>query len=202
MRALQHHGGLMNRSEKAERARDKGDIVIDGFWDSHHRERVPPPLSLQKEFPGPALRTITANGEQDIDASVDQILHGSGLVHRPPRGAQNCAALQMNFIHHLVCENERFGAVFRIQPLISPTEAEYLFYAVGVLHFEKQRPDHIIESGTQSSAGNNARASFSWIEEQMFACARQFKEEAILPSPINSTKDRVGNAFRFIHPAL
>src|SRR5262245_66041195 len=108
----------------------------------------------------------------------------------------------MNFIHHLVCENERFGAVFRIQPLISPTEAEHLFYAVGVMHFEKQRPDHIIESGTQSSAGNNARTSFSWIEEQIFACAGQFKEEVILRPRINSTKDCGGYTFRLLYPAL
>src|SRR5262249_27483297 len=142
------------------------------------------------------------NGEQDIDATADEILHGAGLVHRTPRGAQNCPALQMNSIHHLVCENESFGAVVRIQPLISPTEAEHLFHAVGVMHFKKQRPDHVIESWTYPPAVNNARASLRRIKKQISASPRQFKEEAILPSPINSTKDRVGNAFRFIHPAL
>src|SRR5262247_1283839 len=137
MRALQHHGGLMNRSEKAERARDKGDIVIDGFGDSHDRERVPSSLSLRKEFPGPALRTIAANGEQDIHATANQILHGAGLVDRTPRGAKNRAAFQMNHIYHLVCENERLGAAFRIQPLITPAETEHFFYAVVVMQLKK-----------------------------------------------------------------
>src|SRR6516164_642137 len=108
----------------------------------------------------------------------------------------------MNSIHHLVCENERFGAVFRIQPLISPAEAEHLFYAVGVVHFKKQRPDDIVESGTQSSAGDNASASFRWIEEQVFARTRQFKEEAILRRRINGTKDCGGKTLRLIHPAF
>src|SRR5262245_1711120 len=108
----------------------------------------------------------------------------------------------MNSIHHLARENERLGAVFRIQPLISPTEAEHLFNAVGVMQFKKQRPDYIIESGTDASAGDNACASFSRIEEQMFACARQLEEKAILRPRINSTKDRARHAFRLINPAL
>src|SRR5215831_11314819 len=53
----------------------------------------------------------------------------------------------MNCIHQIVCENERFGAVFRIEPLISPPEAEHLFDAVGVVHFEKQRPDTSLSPG-------------------------------------------------------
>src|SRR5262249_39623904 len=105
MRALQYVRGLLNRSEKAERARDKGDIVIDSFGDSHHRERVSAPLSLHKEFPSPPLRAIAADGEEDVHATANQILHGAGLVHRTPRGTQHCAALPMNAIHHLVREN-------------------------------------------------------------------------------------------------
>src|SRR5262245_40039388 len=101
-----------------------------------------------------------------------------------------------------MCKNERFGAMFRIQPLVSPTEAEYLLHAVGVMHFEKHRPDDIVESGTESSAGNNAGASFRRIEEQLFACTGQFKEEAILRLRIKRTNDCRGNALRFVNPAL
>jgi hypothetical protein len=43
----------------------------------------------------------------------------------------------MNPIHHLVCENERLNAVFRIQPLIAPAEAEHFRYAVGVMQFKE-----------------------------------------------------------------
>src|SRR5262249_59739278 len=122
------------------------------------------------------------------------ILHSTGLVYRTARSAENCAGLQMNCIHQIVCENERFGAVFRIEPLISPPEAEHLFDAVGVVHFEKQRPDYIVKSWTQSSAGNNAGARFRWIEEQIFTRACQFKEEAIRRWRINGTNDCGGNA--------
>src|SRR6516165_2406736 len=114
------------------------------------------PLRLLKQGFGPALRAIAANREEDIDAAADQIVHRTGRVYRTTRSAQNGAGLQVNPIHYFVCEDERFGAVFRIQPLISPPEAEHLFYAIGVMHFEKQRPDDIVEPGTQSSAGNDA----------------------------------------------
>lgn len=110
--------------------------------------------------------------------------------------------MQMNAIHHLGREDERFGAVFRIQPLISPAEAEHLFHAVGVMQLEKQRPDHIVESGTQSSAGHNARTSLGRVEEQVFARAGQFEEEAILRPRINGANDRAGHTFRLVDPAL
>src|SRR5215831_12336016 len=108
----------------------------------------------------------------------------------------------MYSIHHLVCENQRFGALFRVQPLISPPEAEHLFYAVGVMHFEKQRSDYVVESGTQSSAGNNTGASFTRIEEQIRARARQFKQEAIRRPRINGTNDCGWNTLRVVNPAL
>src|SRR5215831_7380813 len=107
----------------------------DGFRYSHYQERMPPPLGLHKEFPGPALRAITPDGKEDIDTLADGVLHGSGVIYRTARGAQNCAALQMNSIHQLGCENERFSAVFRIQPLITPTGAEHFLYTVGVTQF-------------------------------------------------------------------
>src|SRR5215467_1397340 len=107
----------------------------------------------------------------------------------------------MNSIHQLVCKNERFGAVLRIQALISPPETEHLFYAVGMTHFKKQRPDYIVEAGTQPSAGNNTGASFRRIEEQIFARACQFKEEAVRRPLINCTSDCGGNTLRVVNPA-
>src|SRR6516162_7435352 len=108
----------------------------------------------------------------------------------------------MNSIDQLVCENERFGAAFRIQPLISPSETEHLFNLVSVMHFEEQRPDYIVKSGTQPSAGYNAGASFRRIEEQLFARACQFKEDVIRRLRISATNDCGGNALRVLNPAL
>src|SRR5215813_3799388 len=109
MRALQHLGSLLNGGEKSEGTRDKGNIVINSFGNPHHRERVTASLGLLKEFPGSALRAISADGEEDIDATADQIVHSPGRVDRTARSSQNCAALQMDCIHQLGCENERCG---------------------------------------------------------------------------------------------
>src|SRR5262249_29534539 len=153
---------------------------------------------LFKEFPGPALCAITADGEEDIDAAADEVFHSTGFVHWTARSAQNRAGLQMNAIHQLVCENERLGGVFRIQPLMSPPEAEHLFYPVGVMQLEKQRSDYIVESGTQSSAGNNASTSFGRIEEQFFTRACQFKEAAVRRPRINGANDGGGDTLRVV----
>src|SRR5262245_17530042 len=99
MRALPPLGRLVNPGEGAEGARRHRDIGFDRFWDSHHGERVSPPLGLLKEFPGPALRTITADCEEDVDAAADQILHRPDFVHRTARSTQNGPALEMNSIH-------------------------------------------------------------------------------------------------------
>src|SRR5262249_49091557 len=155
----------------------KWDIAIDGFWDSHHGERVSPLLGLLEQGFGAALRAITADGKENIDPAADEIVHRASYVHGTSGRAENRSGLQMNTAHHLRSEDERFAAPFRIQPLISPTEAKHLFGTIGVMHLMKQRSDHIVQSGRQSSAGHNAGASVRWMEEQLFARAGQFEEE-------------------------
>src|SRR5215467_1860899 len=82
MRALKDLRGLLNRRQEAEGMRDKWDIAVDGFWDSHHRERVTSPLGLFKQCFGAALRAIAADGEENIDAATNEIVHSTGHVHR------------------------------------------------------------------------------------------------------------------------
>src|SRR5215831_21171180 len=103
--------------------RDKRDIAVDGFWDAHHGERVTPPLRFLEQCFSPALRAITANGEENIDAAPNEIVHSAGHVHGTAGSAQNGAGLQMNPTHDLRRENKRFGPPFRIQPLIAPPKA-------------------------------------------------------------------------------
>src|SRR5262249_35903022 len=141
MRSLQHLDGLLNGREETKRMRDKWNIAVDGFGDSHHAKLVTSLLGLLKQYFGAALRAIAANREEDIDAPAHQVVHRTRRVYRATRGAQNGAGLQVNPIYYFRCEDERFVAVFRIQPLISPPKPEHLFYAVGVMHLEKQRPD-------------------------------------------------------------
>src|SRR5215469_6056854 len=104
----------------------------------------------------------------------------------------------MYCIDQLGCENEGFGAVFRIQTLISPPKAEHFVYAVGMTHFEEQRWGDIGEARAETSAGNNSGASFRRIEEQVFARARQFKEEAVRRPRINGTNDRGRKTIRIV----
>src|SRR5262245_48766243 len=108
----------------------------------------------------------------------------------------------MDSIHQLGCENEGFGALLRIQPLISPPESEHLFKTVTVIHFEKQRPDYIVETGTQSSASNNPGASFRRIEEKLLSRTGQFKEEVLRRPRIFGTNDCGRNTFGIADPAL
>src|SRR5215475_8758726 len=96
MRALQNLGGLLDRRQEAERMRDEWNVAVDGLWDSHHGERVTSPLGLVKECFGPALRAVTADGEENIDAATDEILHRTGRVHWTAGRAQHRAGLQMN----------------------------------------------------------------------------------------------------------
>src|SRR5262249_31381917 len=108
MRALQDLGGFLNGCQKAEGVRDEWDVAIDGLWDSDHGERVTAPLGFVKQCFGPALRAVTTDGEENIDAATDQIVHSTSDVDWAPRRAQNRAGLQMNTSHHLRSQDERF----------------------------------------------------------------------------------------------
>src|SRR5215469_3965202 len=108
----------------------------------------------------------------------------------------------MDCVHQLGGENQRFGALVRIQPLISPAESEHFFYTVCMMHFEKQRSDYIVESGAQSSASDNPGASFRRIKEKISARTRQFKEEVPRRWRTCGTNDGVGNTLRIANPTL
>ena len=86
--------------------------------------------------------------------------------------------------------------------MVTPSEAEHFFYTVGVMQLEKQRPDYIVESGTESSAGNNAGSSFRRIEEQIFARACQFKKAGVRWARINGANDCGWNTLKIVNPTL
>src|SRR5262249_12431749 len=154
--ALQHLGRLLHGGEKAEGVSDKRDIAIDGFGYADDGEGVTAGAGLLEECTGATLGAVAADGEEDIDAPADEILHGARLVHGTTRSAENGSGLVMNAVDHLVGEDEGRGAVFRIEALISPAEAEHFFDAIGLVHFEEERADHIVESRTEAATGHDA----------------------------------------------
>src|SRR5262245_24508230 len=87
MRALENFGRFLNGSEISVTARDNSHVVIDRFRNTHHRKGVTAAPGLLKQLLTAPLGAISANGEQDMHAARDQVLHSSGHVDRTTRSA-------------------------------------------------------------------------------------------------------------------
>jgi hypothetical protein len=92
MRAGEYTGSLLHRGGKAKGTRDKGYIVIDRLRHTHDGERVTAPARFVVKIASTALRAIAADGEEDVNATRDEIVHRATDVHGPTRRAEHCAS--------------------------------------------------------------------------------------------------------------
>lgn len=64
-----------------------------------------------------------------------------------------------------------------VESAIPCPEAEDFGHAVAVVEPEKQRPQHVVETGTRPAASGNACHGFLGVEEQFFPRAGQFEKQ-------------------------
>lgn len=128
---------FLDRREIAEGTRNERHIVIDGLGDTDHGQRVVAPLRFLKQFVAAALGTVATDGEQDVHAAPDQVVHGGADVHRPARSAQHGAAVLVNVMDEFGGQHERLSATRRVESLIAVAEAEHVLHAIAVVQLQK-----------------------------------------------------------------
>ena len=175
--AVEHAHRIFHGAEKPECARDKSDIVIDGLGHPHDGERVAPAPGFMVEVVPSALRAIPADGEQDVHAASDEVVHGGGNVHRAARGAENRAAFVVDVIHELGSDPHRLRAARGIEPAVAAAKSQHFGDTVAVMQFEKERPDNIVEAGAQPPAGHDRRPGFLRVKKQLRARSGQLELE-------------------------
>ena len=84
VRAIEHARGLLDGGEESEGARDEADVVVDRLRHADDGERVAAAARFLVESVGTALRAVAADGEEDVHAARDKVVHGSGR-YRPAR---------------------------------------------------------------------------------------------------------------------
>ena len=190
VRAIEHARGFFDGAEESERARDEANVVVDRLRHADDGERVAAPARFLVEIVRAALRAIAADGEEDVYAARDEIIHGPADVHRSARRAEDRAALLMNAIDELRRDLHRFRAARRIESAVAAAKAEHLGDAVAVVQFEKERADDVVKARTQSAAGHDAGARLFRVEEKLRSRARQLE----LKSRLGPDFDPLGNA--------
>ena len=190
VRAIEHARGFLDGAEESERARDEADVVVDGLRHADDGERVAAAARFLVEIVRAALRAVAADGEEDVHAARDEVVHRGADVHRTARGAENRAAFLMNAIDELRRDLHRLHAARGIEPAVAAAKAEHLGDAVAVVQFEKERADDVVEPGAQPAARHNARARLFRVEEKFRARAGQLE----LKSWLGTDFDPLGDA--------
>ena len=145
----------------------KAHIVVDRLRHADDGERVAAVARFLVEIVRAALRAVAADGEEDVHAARDEILHRRADVHRAARGAENRAALLMNAIDELRRDLNRLHSACRIEPAVAAAKAEHLRDAIAVVQFEKERADDVVEAGAQTTTRHDAGARLFRIEEEL-----------------------------------
>ncbi len=83
-------------------------------------------------------------------------------------------------MNELSCDVDRLCPNFRIQSLVAIPDAEHATNAVVETKLEKGRPDHVVQSGAQTTTGHQSRGRVLRIEEDALARARLFERELLL----------------------
>ena len=91
----------------------KADIVVDRLRHADDRERVAAFARFLIKIVRAALRAVAADGEEDVHAARDEIVHRAADVHRPARRAEDRAAFLMNAIDELRRDLHRLDAACR-----------------------------------------------------------------------------------------
>ncbi len=80
--AMQHLGRFLDRRQIAEGARDKGHVIINRLGNADDRQRMAAPLGFLEQGVAAALGAVAAEGEQDVHAAPDQVVHRQADIDR------------------------------------------------------------------------------------------------------------------------
>ena len=165
MRAIEHARGLPDRAVESERARDESDVVVDGLGDADERARGPGARFLV-EIVRTALRAVATDGEENVNATRDKVIHRDAGTYRAARGAEDGASFLMNAIDELRRDLHRLGTFCGVEPAVTAAKAKDLGDAVAIVQFEKQRADDVVEAGAEAATRYNARPRLFRVEEE------------------------------------
>jgi hypothetical protein len=189
MRAIEHARGFPDSAKESERARDESDVVVDGLGDADDRERVAPAARFLVKIVRTALRAVATDGEENVNATRDQVIHRDAGTYRAARGAEDGASFLMNAIDELRRDLHRLGTFCGVEPAVTAAKAKDLGDAVAIVQFEKQRADDVVEAGAEAATRHNTRPRLFRIEEELGTRARKLELKSWICADFDPFRD-------------
>jgi hypothetical protein len=181
-RRLRLHLGRRNRLRRNRERRletetlsDERNVVVDRLGDADHSDRQTSSPQHVRQLAGAADRPVATDDEQDVDAEFDESVDHHLRILRAPGGAEDGAALLIDLgdpfggqLHGLMTRRlDQAGE--------SIAETHDIVDAVVRLELHHQATDDVIESGTQTPAGDDADLRRPWRVEHDPARAARFQ---------------------------
>ena len=86
-------------------------------------------------------------------------------------------------------EFDRLAVRLGIEPAVAAAESEHLLHAIAVVELEKERTNHVVQPGTKSAAGHDARPRFLRVKEKLRARPTYLELHSWLRAHFNSLRD-------------
>lgn len=165
VRALRLNGGSLNRllslfdsRVETERLIQEQNIVINCLRHANHGHLDATLGALVANRVGPGVRTVAANDENHVDAVVDNRLDNLLDVSTPSPRSENRTTSVMNIsnvlsieLHERITGKEAFKSV---------SNAADLLHSITNLERVHDRTNHIIDPGTEPTAGDDRGVYF------------------------------------------
>ena len=147
---------------------------------------------------GAPLRAVAAHAEKELNVRPLKEIDHHRRVFRPAAGAEHRSALLMDMIDHSKGQPNRRLGLGRIKSLIAVANAPDLRHAVVEVQFDIDRTDDVVQSRTETAAGDDRRFRSARVEEDVLSGPSLFHQEVfsrrVIWKPLDVQEDTGGVA--------
>jgi hypothetical protein len=90
-----------------------------------------------KERVAAALGAVAADGEQDMNIALNEIVHSGRHVYRAAGSPEYRSAVMMNLVNKCGRDYRRFRAARGVKALITASEPQHLGHSIGMMEFKE-----------------------------------------------------------------
>ncbi len=156
---------LGDRGLEPERSLHERHVVVDRLGNADHGELQATLRRFLADLLCAAQRAVAADGEENANAEVFEVIDHRGCILRSARGSEDRAAAFVNPSHRFRGQPQRFVADPGHQPLVTEAEAIDLPNAVVMVQAQDNGADDIIQPRAQAAAGHDSARQRRSIEE-------------------------------------
>ncbi len=179
VRAADGLGRLVHGGVEAEGLGNEVDVVVDGLGDADDGNAQVAQTYFLGDGRSRLHGTVAADDEEHAHVEPFKRVHDFGGVLRPARGAEQRPAELVDVLHAGRGQFHNIVAVGGDEALKPVADAEHRRGVIGMVGFQHDGPDHVVEARAEAAAGDDGAFGLAGIEIELPARPGLLKKEGL-----------------------